>query len=110
MTQKTIRIIRKRVGEAAEYVDVEKTLERLQTEVDGFIQVIPLFSDILLVCNEDGNILGLPHNFTIAWRCEIVGNVFFVRNDVDGFGSCSEEDMKRLCDFLGFLEMGLPIY
>ena len=53
------------------------TLEQLQKHVDGYIEVVCLPDDKLMVVNEEGTLNGLPRNIaasTIAKR-PIVGDV-----------------------------------
>jgi len=47
-------------GEVIELADIE--LETLQQAVGGLIQPVDLTSTWTLWCNEEGKVLGLPHN------------------------------------------------
>jgi hypothetical protein len=110
MAETTIRVIRKRVGHPAVLVDIPKTLEAMQEEVSGYIQAVPLFENIVLICNEDGKLVGQTENFPIPWGDMVVGNAFFVRDDGgDDWASLEPEDMRRVCDYLGLAEMGFPV-
>jgi hypothetical protein len=38
------------------------SLATLQAAVDGLIEAVPLANDLTMWCNEEGKLLGLPHN------------------------------------------------
>jgi len=106
-----MQIIRKHPGQPAEFAQiVDGSLKSLQAEVGGYIQAIPLFEGIILICNEEGKIMGLDDNFPVQFRVTdmICGNAIFVREDGSDFGSVAEGDIEKLCNYLGFWEMGLP--
>ena len=52
-------------------------LEELQEVVDGYIELIPLPNDEVMVVNEDGQRLGLPQNHEASrlYRSQILGDV-----------------------------------
>ena len=41
-------------------IEIENTLEALQTAVGGYIEVVPLTPRLCVICNEEGKLLGLP--------------------------------------------------
>ncbi len=53
--------------------------------------------------------LGMAENFPIQIHGMLHGNVIFVRQCKSNYTSVSEDDMRALCDFIGFMEMGLPL-
>lgn len=57
-----MKAIRKKPGCASEIIEVDNTLAALQTEVGGYIETVPIASDAVIICNEEGRILGLPYN------------------------------------------------
>lgn len=62
MTEK-IDICVLRPEEAPEMMTISNTLEAMQEVVGGYIQVVtPWGGDIVLVCNEEGKLLGMPAN------------------------------------------------
>lgn len=64
MGKTMLTVVRKRVGEKAEIVEVEHTLEALQRQVDGYIERLSIGEcDILL--NEEGKLVGLQPNVEI---------------------------------------------
>ncbi len=63
-----MKAIRKKPGCASEIIEVDNTLAALQTEVGGYIETVPIASDAVIICNEEGRILGLPYNCRFsAW-------------------------------------------
>ena len=49
----------------------------MQTEVEGYIEVITLPYGAALICNEDGRILGLPDNGRMC-GVDVVGTALIV--------------------------------
>lgn len=66
-----IRVIVKRpqdlVGEIRE---IDNTLQALQELVGGYIECVRVSSDVVIICNEEGAIEGLPGN------CRVCGAMF----------------------------------
>lgn len=83
--------------------EIEDTLEAMQEFVNGPIEVINITDKILLVCNEEGKMRGLPPAAFIIRNQEaqdiIVGNFFLCREDGEDMISIQEsdiEDFKRI--------------
>ena len=57
-----MKAIRKKPGCGPEIIEVENTLKALQREVSGYIETVTISSDAVIICNEEGRILGLPDN------------------------------------------------
>ena len=62
-----ISALLKRPGEIPRHVNVSNSLEALQKNVEGYIEVITLAEDLVIICNEEGLIKDMPYN------CEICG-------------------------------------
>ena len=75
-----MRVLIKEVGKAPRIADIENTLESLKALVGGYIEVVTMEDNILLVCNEEGKMQGLPPNFSTG-RDVIVGTAVFVSYD-----------------------------
>lgn len=41
-------------------IEIDDTLESMQALVDGSIEIYPLTSEVVLVCNDEGKLMGLP--------------------------------------------------
>lgn len=57
-----MKVIYKAPGSAPKVRDIPNTLEELQAAVGGYIETVTLFTDCVVICNEEGRLQGLPHN------------------------------------------------
>lgn len=85
-----MKAIRKKPGCEPEVIDIENTLKAFQAEVDGYIETVTIFNDAVIICNEEGRLLGLPHNCRLAGM-EFVGTIFLVGYAGDTFCDVPEE-------------------
>lgn len=72
-----MKAIRKKPGCAPEIIEIENTLAALQQEVGGYIETVTIASDAVVICNEEGRILGLPDNGRMC-GVDVVGTVLIV--------------------------------
>lgn len=72
-----IRVISKRPGCPPRSVWVSNSLENLQRNVGGLIETYTFAADMCVICNEEGRLLGLPYNCTIA-GVDFVGDILLV--------------------------------
>lgn len=85
-----IRVLKIEPGRPPEEVMMANTLEALQGAVGGLIEVVTLDSDVCLICNDEGKLIGLPGNRRL--RGDIIAGTFVIVGD-DGEGSlCSLSD------------------
>jgi len=80
-----MRVIIKEPNEDARIEDIENTLDELQRIVGGYIEVIPLTFDDIIICNEEGKLKDLPHNFNMPVHGSIVGTVIICSDDGEDF-------------------------
>lgn len=85
----TIKVLFKPVGKPFEERVIPNTLEACQELVGGYIETVTVTTDVVLVCNEEGRLLGLAPNpflggnFVGDWfLCGVKGEEF---TDVPGF-------------------------
>lgn len=90
-----MRVIKKEVGKAARWVDIENSLESLQREVGGYIEAVTLTSDCALIVNEEGRLIGLPYNCTIS-NLDLVGPVLVVGINGEELADCPLSAMRVL--------------
>ena len=64
----------------------ENTLKAYQDAVGGYIETVTLFTDLVLICNEEGRLKGLPYNTTIC-GCDFYGTILAVGVSGDDFAS-----------------------
>ena len=79
-----IKVFIKRPDSVWYSTNISNTLENFQRTVEGFIEVVPFTSDAVIVCNEEGRLLGLPHNTEVC-GVDFVGDIFLVGVDGDEF-------------------------
>ena len=77
MSEEKIRVILKRPGEKAFITEIPNTLEALQNEVGGWIEITRPFSDAAIICNEEGKIKELPFNMRIPGDV-LVGDIIVI--------------------------------
>ena len=96
-----MRAIIKEVGKFPQIKEIENTLDTLKELVGGYIEVLRLDDDILLICNEEGKLQGLPPNFAMG-NDVIVGTVVFVSFDgKEDFTSLNDWQIEYLMSQLG---------
>lgn len=83
--------IRKKPGAQPEIIEVENTLKALQAEVGGYIETVTITSDAVIICNEEGRILGLPDNCRVC-GVDFVGTILVVGRNKDEFCDVPEAD------------------
>ena len=72
-----MKAIRKKPGCEPEIIEVDNTLAALQAEVGGYIETVTIASDAVIICNEEGRILGLPDNGRVC-GVDVVGTALIV--------------------------------
>ena len=81
-----ISVIIKQPGRVPYKTAISPTLENLQKTVGGYIETVTFATDLVAICNEEGRLLGMPHNCTIA-GVDFVGPVIFAGVKGEEFGS-----------------------
>lgn len=62
MRERLIQVLYVKPHERPEELIIENDLSHLQNIVDGYIEVINLEDGAVIICNEEGKVLGLPAN------------------------------------------------
>lgn len=94
-----MRAIIKEVGKSPRVENITNDLDTLHKLVGGYIEVVRMESDILMICNEEGKINGLPPNFSTGYDV-IVGTVVFVSFDgEEDFMDLSEWQIDTIFDY-----------
>lgn len=86
-----MKAIRKKPGCEPELVEVENTLKALQQEVGGYIETVTIASDAVIICNEEGVLLGMPYNCRF-FGVDFVGTVLIVGTKGEEFCDVSPID------------------
>ena len=66
------------------FIDIENELEPLQEFVGGYIETVSLFTNLVIICNEEGRLRDMDYCCTILGH-DFVGPVLIVGRDRDEF-------------------------
>lgn len=97
-------------GEISRFVMPEDELTTLQQIVGGWVQCVPLADNLTLWCNDEGKLMGLPHNPLAQhiWNRFVGGETDFIVGNVVLFGDADENgDSLGLSKPLANLIMGM---
>ena len=101
-----IRVLKVEPGRLPEEITMPNTLKAFQAAVGGYIEVLDLGGDALLVCNEEGKLAGLPANRCVCG--DTIAGTFLVVGSAEGeFCSLSDEDAVH---YAREFEHPLPVY
>ena len=74
--------------------EIDDSLIAMQNIVGGYIQPVHLDDSVVLVCNEEGKLLGLPANRRVGG--DTIAGTFLIAGSADGeFCPLSDEDAAR---------------
>ena len=82
---KSIKVVVKEPGKAAQTMLIENTLKAFQNVVRGYIEAVTV-NDIVILCNEEGLIRHMPFNCALAHR------MFFGPIAIVGMDGCEFAD------------------
>ncbi|MBD5085682.1 MAG: DUF3846 domain-containing protein [Clostridiales bacterium] len=101
-----IRVLKVEPGRLPEEITMPNTLEAFQAAVGGYIEVLDLGGDAVLVCNEEGKLAGLPANRRVCG--DTIAGIFLITGSADGeFCSLSDEDAAH---YAKEFEQPMPVY
>lgn len=108
MEREKLHVLMVRPGEEAYEADIEDSLEGLQEAVGGGIKVALILDDdeCLIICNEEGKVLGLEENralrYSNGYVYDVVVGPFIVAAEAgENFVSLNEEQVKRMRKLFG---------
>ena len=82
-----IKVIVKQPSEPIGHPEfIDNTLEALQNLVGGYIETVTIGPDLVIICNEEGRLMGLPHNCEL-FNIDFVGTLVFAGVRGDNFAS-----------------------
>lgn len=101
MKEKQILVIVKHPGEEP-YVEplFDNTLEAFQQAVGGYIETVTFATYETVVCNEEGRLMGLPHNCTVM-GVDFCGTILVAGVKGDEFASLKGSSVPMLLRSLG---------
>lgn len=79
-----ISVIIKQPGRVPYKTAISPTLKNLQQTVGGYIETVTIAEDAVIICNEEGRLMGMPHNCTVM-GIDFVGPIAFAGVDGDEF-------------------------
>lgn len=88
-----IKVVIKEPGKYAHMAEIGNNLESLQEIVGGYIETVTICTDLVLICNEDGRLLGLPYNCNYC-GADFVGTIILAGVDGDEFTDVPIEDLQ----------------
>lgn len=101
MHERQILAVIKEVGEKPRVEPLfDNTLEAFQEAVGGYIETITLATDCVLIVNEEGRLLDLPHNVTVCGM-DFFGTVVAVGVKGDEFASLPGVAVSAVMRLLG---------
>ena len=110
-----IKIIKCDVHKIATEKEIENSLDSLQKEVDGYIEVLNIAPDICLICNEEGKIRNMPLNRSVRDEngkvFEVIAGDFAICGETpDGdFRSLTQDELSKYKEMFRFPEEVLLI-
>lgn len=104
-----LTVLMVKAGEKPESMSIDNNLSVMQKAVGGYIEVVPLDGDTVLICNEEGKIHGLPLNRAVYDEhhrmTEIIAGDFFICNappDREDFTSLTEKQLEKYTKTFNF--------
>lgn len=80
-------------------IEIADALSALQKAVGGYIEVVGNGDGTLIICNEEGKLLGLEGNRRIHDGMSIIAGTFFVvGEDGENFRSLTESEVVKYMD------------
>lgn len=74
---------------------ISDTLENMQKIVGGYIQAVTAATDAVVICNEEGRLMGLPENKSLPFG-GFCGDCFICGSEGENFTSLPELEIAVL--------------
>lgn len=96
---KKLTVVMVEPNKAPYVTKIKNELPALQKAVGGYIEVVGNGDGTLIICNEEGKLIGLEGNRRINDGMSIIAGTFFVvGDDGENFRSLTESEVKRYMD------------
>lgn len=106
MNENQIMVVIKEPGKAPVVEPLfSNTLKAFQEAVGGYIETVTLASDLVIICNEEGRLFGLPSNCRVC-GVDFVGTVVAVGRKGENFCSIKAQNIPFVLKLLGGAENG----
>ena len=90
MSNNKVKIMLFKLEKSPEVLEINNELKTLQKLVNGYIQVVPLYQDIALICNECGMLDNLPYQKEYG----IYGDFFIIKTDGEDIVSMDNDSIE----------------
>lgn len=101
LKERQILVVVKEPGKAPRVEPLfENSLHALQQAVGGCIETVTLCTDLVIICNEEGRLMGLPHNCCV-FGVDFVGTVVAVGTKGEDFASLKASIVPGVLKMLG---------
>lgn len=87
-----MKVIVKEVGKNPQVKEIEDDLKVYREIVEGHIEVVPLFKDVVIICNEEGKLQGKAPNIKLNHDI-VVGNIVVVGTYGEEFRGLTEGEL-----------------
>ena len=94
-----IRVVTKQPGASPRTMLISNRLESLQNRVGGYIEIVSVFKDVVLICNELGKVNRMQPNFLYGFDM-IVGPVVFAGTQRDKLVSLTPEQIEKVRELI----------
>ena len=99
--ERQIMVVIKEPGKPARVDPLfDNTLDSFQRAVGGYIECVTVAEDLVLICNEEGRLMGLPFNLDLM-GVDFVGTVVAAGVHGDYFASIRGSAVAAVLDLLG---------
>lgn len=97
MSRKVCCIIKRPDERYGHKTAISTSLENLQKTVEGYVEAVALSEDVVILCNEEGRLNGMPYNCTICGMT-FFGTLIFIGTDGEEFANIpiSYREYKRI--------------
>ena len=90
-----IMVLVKQPGKSAASMTIPNEMEEFQRLVGGYIETVTLSDKLVLICNEEGRLFGLPYNCTIN-GIPFVGDIVVAAWAGDDFCDMTTEALSEV--------------
>lgn len=100
MKENQIMVVIKEPGKAPAVEPLfNNELKAFQEAVGGYIETVTLATDLVIICNEEGRLLGLPSNCKVC-GVDFVGTILAVGRKEDDFASIKAQNIPSVLKLL----------
>ena len=95
-------LVREPMNQPLQLKEIEGTFEDFQELVGDLIEIVPLTDDIVCLCNDEAEMLGLKKNFYDDRQGWIFGPCVFTAAKNKEFSSLSDKQIGYISEYIGF--------